>query len=393
MKLTGARRHDDQWPAWIPLCLCVTTVAVTVIALAQRRADMSPTWLVVIALGMAGPCLYDFFVAKVPEPLYAGVVLAAVATLMAGWPVEFDLSTLLLYILVGEVAAMCSARISIPAALAAAVILLVNHANTTAGGTWVWAIGVAVCWQVGVTMRVLQLQLQQERELHAERATQAAVEERQRIAREIHDVVAHSLSVTMLHITAARHALTTDGDQPPAAADVSEATDALAQAEQVGRQAMADIRRTVGLLRTSSGVEPPMPGAAEIPTLLEDLRNAGEQVRWSVRGDLDRVPGSVGLGLYRIVQESVANAVKHAPGRPLSVRIDVTKDPARLSLRNQLPGRSRAKSPLDGVAHGGSGVRGMRQRAELLGGTLRAGRRRGHWVVDLRFPNADEPTR
>ncbi|ONF61744.1 sensor histidine kinase, partial [Amycolatopsis keratiniphila] len=120
--------------------------------------------------------------------------------------------------------------------------------------------------------------------------------ERQRIAREVHDVVGHSLSITLLHLTGARHALQQDRD-------VDEAIEALTEAEQVGRAAMADIRRTVGLLADSPSGSAPLPGVEDIATLVERTRSAGLAVRYTQEGDLGRVGASEGLGLYRIVQE------------------------------------------------------------------------------------------
>ena len=217
-----------------------------------------------------------------------------------------------------------------------------------------------------------------ERTARDEAYARATLAERDRIAREIHDLVAHSLSVTMLHVTAARRMIA-DGDDP------TEVVAALSDAEMVGRRAMADIRQTVSGMSSRQ----PLPTAADLPRLIEHVTAAGQPVTFAVHGDADTLPDAVGLGLYRVTQESLANAAKHAAGSPSDVRLDITSSEARLSIRNESNGGAS-----NGAGHGdglGSGIAGMRARIDQLGGRLSAGHLNdgpgdGTWIVDAVVP-------
>jgi len=230
---------------------------------------------------------------------------------------------------------------------------------------------------VGYMLRWQMRALAAERRERAQERERATLAERQRIAREIHDLVAHSLSVTMLHVTGAKQALVEDRD-------VDDAVAALADAEQVGRQAMAEIRRTVSVLATEPTGAHPLPCAEDIDALVAQVRDAGLPVDYASRGDLTRLSPAIGLGMYRILQESLTNVAKHAPGETAEVRVDVGRARARLNVRNQRPGRS--------IDPDGSGTSGMASRADQIGGTFRAGpdetdpRR---WVVELDVPVDD----
>ena len=139
-------------------------------------------------------------------------------------------------------------------------------------------------------MRTQRLLLAEQIRVHEALAEHAAADERRRIAREVHDAIAHSLSVTLLHVTGARRALQQDRD-------VDDAVEALEQAEQLGRQAMADIRRTVGLLDDSPMKIAPEPGIDDIEVLVQDFERAGLAVTLRVDGAPRRVSGAVELGL------------------------------------------------------------------------------------------------
>jgi signal transduction histidine kinase len=234
---------------------------------------------------------------------------------------------------------------------------------------------VAIGWLVGFLMRTQQELLIKQREMQDQLAQHAVADERRRIAREVHDVIAHSLSVTLLHLTGARHALQYD--------EVDEDTvRALQRAEHLGRQAMADIRRTVGLLDADSGALAPEPGITDIANLVEDFSRAGLNVAFDVSGCLDDVSAAAGLAIYRIAQESLANIAKHAPGAAATMILTASCSSARLNVVNELP---------DGIGEQvvtyGRGLRGMKQRIELLGGTIDIGPGRGGWSVDARVPS------
>jgi signal transduction histidine kinase len=187
-------------------------------------------------------------------------------------------------------------------------------------------------------------------------------------------VIAHSLTVTMLHVTAARLALDDD---------VLEARTALTEAERLGRQSLADIRRTVGLLRPRGDQDvaiQPLPAAADVPTLVEDFRRTGLAVDFRVEGDLGAVSATTGLALYRIVQESLTNAAKHAPGAAVGVEMEVASDRVHVVVLNP------RTDPMAPASDEGFGTVGMEQRATLLGGTLRAGPDGDGWSVEAELP-------
>jgi signal transduction histidine kinase len=247
---------------------------------------------------------------------------------------------------------------------------LINHNST---GWYLSGIGCIITWAVGRLTRRQQQTVVALRQTQEELARVAVAAERERIARDVHDMVAHSLSVTMLHLTGARLALE---DDP------SRARDALAEAERVGRASMVEIRRTVGLLAgRGQPIGAPVPGASDLTDLVESYRRAGLDVSYEVAGHEPAVDPTVGLTLYRIVQESLANVAKHAPGQPASVTLRVQVHQVELTVENPMVGGHVSGSKSD-TAEGGNGLSGMRERAELAGGSLSAGELPGRrWVV------------
>lgn len=223
--------------------------------------------------------------------------------------------------------------------------------------------GVGVAALAGSMLRRQEELVARLSDANARQAAHAVVEERTRIAREVHDVVAHSLTVTMLHVTGARRALDKDPDR---------AADALDRAESVGRDSLESIRRVVGLLRTpddGSGAPPPLPELTDIPALVEQYRVAGMRVADQLHLDGVTADATTSLTAFRVVQEALANALQHAPGAP--VRLDVVGDPAEAVLRivaenptvNRPGRRDRA----------GLGLRGMAERVRAAGGTVEVG--------------------
>ncbi len=200
------------------------------------------------------------------------------------------------------------------------------------------------------------------RTMHGLRLEHAASGERARIARDVHDVVAHSLTVVMLHLTGARRALATD----PAGAD-----EALARAEEVGRESLDSIRQVMGLLREpGTGTDVPVPGIADLPALLDGYRAGGLDVVATVAA-LPGVDPTVGLVVYRVVQESLTNVLRHAPGAACTVDVAAAGGVVEVVVVNG-PG---AHAPADaaGDARTGLGVRGMVERVRALGGEVVAG--------------------
>jgi signal transduction histidine kinase len=236
-------------------------------------------------------------------------------------------------------------------------------------------------WLVGYLMRTQQQLMLAQQEAQTQLAEHAAADERRRIAREVHDVIAHSLSITLLHITGARRGLQQDRD-------VDDAVEALEQAEHLGRQAMTDIRRTVGLLDGAPMKMAPEPTVGDISSLVDDFVRAGMNVTLDVKGRRERVSAAVGLALYRITQESLANIAKHAPDSQSAVTLTISRHSTTLTVINQLPVAVPAS-----MASEGRGMRGMRQRVHLLGGTIDIGPSDHGWSVRAEIPLTDaDPT-
>jgi signal transduction histidine kinase len=295
-------------------------------------------------------------------------------------PVEGDFAGVLLGLVAGVIGAMSSQRGGLLAAAAATAVLGAAVAAHRIDTPWLYLSFIGIGWLVGYLMRIQQRLLVEQKQAQDQLTELAATEERRRIAREVHDVIAHSLSVTLLHITGARRGLQQDRD-------VDEAVEALEQAERLGRQAMADIRRTVGLLDSAVGKLAPEPAVGDIPTLVDDFARAGLNVTVNTTGRQDGISAATGLALYRIAQESLANIAKHAPDAPSQITLAASSTSVVLTVSNRLP------VPVAAARRGeGRGVRGMRQRVELLGGTMTAGPDGLGWVVRAALPlDEDQP--
>jgi signal transduction histidine kinase len=210
-----------------------------------------------------------------------------------------------------------------------------------------------------------------------ERARAAVAEERARIARELHDVVAHSISVMVVQAGAERRAL---GDARPETSQVLETI------EQTGRQTLAEMRRLLGMLRRSDDELElaPQPSMEHIDRLIEQVREAGLPVNLDVEGDRVPLAPGVDLSAYRIVQEALTNALKHAG--PASARVTVRYGRDDLELEIVDDGSGEANGNGDGSGHG---LIGMRERVHLFGGNIAAGtRREGGYAVRARLPIA-----
>lgn len=203
-------------------------------------------------------------------------------------------------------------------------------------------------------------------------AWQAAAEDRRQVARDVHDVVAHTLAVTMLHITAARMAVHRGS---PEVAIV-----ALEEAERQGRASLGDIRRIIRLLRAdeSSALEVSQPGLADIAALVDGYRSAGLGVDLTLDTDDRDISSSAALALYRVLQEALTNAARHGSGGAI-VQVRCGHD--RLVLDVENPAR-----PQPAAAPRGSGLAGMRERIAAAGGTIETGLRDGRWKVRAAIP-------
>jgi signal transduction histidine kinase len=202
-------------------------------------------------------------------------------------------------------------------------------------------------------------------------AREAASRERDRIARELHDVVGHAVSLMVVQAGAERLALGSGG--------LPRTRAALASIESSGRQALVELRAMLGVLRSTESVDErtPQPTLAALPELVEQVRRAGLPVTLSLPQGKD-VPPGLALTAYRLVQESLTNALRHAGPVPTTVDVEVDHD-LRVRVANALPRRP-------AVGSEGRGLVGMRERVTLHGGAITAGPQNGCWIVDARLP-------
>jgi len=201
----------------------------------------------------------------------------------------------------------------------------------------------------------------------------AAAAERNRIAREMHDIIAHNLSVMIALADGAGYAI----DASPA-----QATAAAEQISATGRDALTEMRRLLGILRDGALEQPlrPQPRVAELELLADRVRAAGVPVELAIDGDPGGLPEGVQLALFRVAQEALTNTLKHA-ARPASARLTLTCDGERVELDATDTG-----GPAPGRHGGGRGINGMRERALAYGGELQAGPRpEGGWRVYMRL--------
>jgi len=215
-----------------------------------------------------------------------------------------------------------------------------------------------------------------------ERERIAALEERGRLAREIHDVVAHSVSVIAVQAGAARAV----AEQRP-----DRAREALGAIEEVSKQTMTELRRALGVLRgpADTTAMEPAPGLSELDDLVEQVRQASVDVEVSTIGERCDLPSGVDLSAYRIVQEALTNAVKHAA--PTTARVSIRYEPGWLELVVSDNGPSETGPPRpdlggDGSGDGGHGLLGIRERVAILGGTFAAGPSGRGFEVRARLP-------
>ena len=351
-------RDETGWPTSVVRAVCAVPILVAVGVAVQRRDPASTALATIAALP------WVLLALRVIVPWWATIALTLGATvgLLLQQPAPADPAP---FFFVFTVAIFAVAR---PARQSLAVLLLwvgVMVAFQTAGrfaDSAIWVLGITLGWLGGWAIRLQQ-------SANAADAERAAAEERQRISRELHDVVAHSLAVTMLHVTGARLLLRQDPDA---------AEGALIQAEESGRQSMDDIRRAIGSADPPDHV--PMPGAPDVRDLVDGFVAAGLPVTLHIDGDLSAVPAATGLALYRIVQESMSNVAKHAPAENASVHVCVDVESVRLSVRN------RNAAPKGAGSSNGLGIVGMGERAALVGGALSAGPDDGEWSVVAELP-------
>ena len=340
-------------PKWVPL---VTELPLA-LALAWRRRRP----LLVLAIVSVATGLEWSLGVSVAQPL---VPLLALVIAMYSVAVNEPLRRAVLgFVLVN-------------AGIAVALVHIRGHSDVTVGS---FAFGTIICggaWTAGLvvrsrTQRAGALERETER-LEAERAA-AVADERARIARELHDVIAHSVSVMVVQAEAAQEVLKRSPER---------AVEPLQAVQDTGRQAMVEMSRLVGLLR-DQGEEiglAPQPGLADLNALLDQVRDAGLPVQMHVEGRYRQLPLGVDLSAYRVVQEALTNALKHAGPARAEVTVRYARDALELEVSDDGPG--------SGNGHvGGHGLVGMRERIKVFGGDLQTGPRpEGGFAVRARLP-------
>jgi len=357
-------RRDDPHAPGTTLLFCIpAAVAVTLVLLARRRFPFGAPaafWLVGTAVSFVDGRLIPF-----PAGLYLAGILAA--------------------FLLGNLRDPILARVGLAIVLGSMVTIILNRPGHPPGELVYVPLLFGIAWLAGFALnaRIAQADAAEARAAQAERerevaARVAVAEERARIARELHDIVAHAVSVMVLQVGAVRHKL------PPALADEG---DALRGVEQAGRAALTEMRRLLGAMR-SDGDAPelaPQPGLDGLGSLVADVERAGLPVTLRVEGETAPLPRAIDLSAYRIVQEGLTNALKHARARHADVILRYAPDALRIEVRDDGGGGG-------GAGNGpGYGLVGVRERVKIYGGTMTAGAAPGGgFVLDATLPLGGE---
>lgn len=357
-------------------------------ALASDRREGSAGLTVLLVAAMVAPVAV-----RRRRPLAASCGTLAGAMAVTAWAAPVNLLTTSIFLLVvmpypaGRQLAMPRAAWGLAAGVA--MVCSVDVIAGVAGlGDYAFPSLIAVLsWLTGRDLRnraLLTRELAQDNEmLEAQRERHAAAvlaRERARIARELHDVVAHSVSVMVVQSGGARRVLEAD----PAAA-----LQALGAVEDTGRVALVELRRLLGIMRQDEAPAPlsPQPGLAQLGALAGRARAAGLPVALCVAGEPGALPAGVDLTAYRVVQEALTNAIKHASGAHATVDVRWSGEAVEIEVADT----GGARRPDGGGTGSGQGLVGMRERVALYGGELYAGPGpRGGFVVRARLPRVAE---
>jgi signal transduction histidine kinase len=329
-----------------------------------------------VAIAVAA-CLPLLVRRRFPVATLAATVAATVA-ILGGWGVYNPIPVgVALY----TVAEHCDRRASLRAAGVALAVLAVPLVTQAGGGfgpkLLAQLIGFAVAWLVGDSVRSRRryteaLEEKAER-LERERETEAAravAEEQARIARELHDVVAHSLSVIVVQAAAARDVFASRPER---------AHEALTNIEATGRGALGELRRLLGGIRGGAPFAP-QPGVADLDDLVRQVRGAGLDVTVGIEGQQTPLPPAIDLSVYRLVQEALTNTLKHAHATRADIALRYATDGLGLEIRDNGTARTNGSGT-------GNGLIGMRERVALFGGSFAAGPDpEGGFTVSARFP-------
>jgi signal transduction histidine kinase len=362
--LDVALRHDSQQAPRTTLWFTIPATAVIVLPLLWRRRFPFGAPASVWALGAALSFVDGRLVVFTPSVSVAGVAAA---------------------FLLGNLRDGRQARLGLAVVVGAAAIVVANGPNHAAGELIFVPLSFSLGWLGGFALRerAEQAEAAEGRATQAERerdaATRiAAAEERARIARELHDIVAHAVSVMVLQVGAVRHKLPNT---------LAEDREALTGVEHAGRTALTEMRRLLAAMRREGDdVElTPQPGLDGLGALAEEIGRAGLPVRVHVDGEPFPLPRAIDLSAYRIVQEGLTNALKHAHATNADVTVRYGSDELQLEVRDD----GRGSSSNDGLGHG---LVGIRERVKIYGGEMAAGTANGGgFVLSTRLPVGDPP--
>jgi signal transduction histidine kinase len=356
----------------------VPIVALAVALVAAITQPSSPVDVLLAAVPVAAFAVWAFVPSTPLLALSVAVIAPVVLAQRAGdlEPLMFEASVLAFVVGLWSPSLGSSVPLAILAAATPALVALIQDPAEVAVAIWV--MGILFPWVISRAFVRQERLAEQLQDTRRQLTQQALVAERREIARDVHDFVGHGLAAVMLQITSARHVLRRD----PAAAE-----EALRSAEEVGRRSMQELRRTVALLRSEDDarVKPPLPSVEEIPALVDQARAGGLAVELQMRGDMSSIPPSVGVALYRITQEALANAVRHAPRARTAVGLELVN--GRVALVADTtgplePASSERQRPRFGVL-------GMQERASALGGHLTAQPTASGWRVSCELPVAE----
>jgi signal transduction histidine kinase len=288
--------------------------------------------------------------------------------------------------LLGDLRDLRKAGIGLAIILASTAILVAQIPGHTTAEVFFIPLDFAICWFAGFMLRETadQAQAAEARAIVAERereadALRAVVEERTRIARELHDIVGHSVSVMTVQVSGVRRLLRPEQEQE---------REALLAVERTGREALAEMRRVVGALRDpeEGPALAPQPSLSRVEALVAHARETGLPVDLEIEGEPIPLPAGVDLTAYRLVQEGLTNSIKHAAASRAGVRVRYDAEHVEIEVSDDGRGAAAAGTASNG---GGHGLVGMRERVSIFGGHLEAGpRAEGGFRLRARLPVA-----
>ena len=360
--LEVALRHDAAGRLDTTLWFAVPAVATVVLGLLWRRrfpfAAPAAVWLLAATLSSVD-----------------GRLIAPVAVLnLAGMAASF---------LLGNLRDVVQGRVGLAVVLGGAAIVVYNDPTHTAGELFFTPGLFAIGWLAGFALRA-QADTAEQRATDAERGREentrrAVIEERVRIARELHDIVAHHVSMMGVQAGAARVVIDRDRVK---------AEEALTAIEVSSRQAVGELHRLLGFLRQAGDQDDlaPRPGLSQLPRLAASMSESGLAVAVGTEGEERSLPPMIGVSAYRIVQEALTNILKHAAASRADVRVRYWPDELEVEIIDD----GRGATGLSGTSPGCLGLIGMRERAALHGGQLRAGpASSGGFAVRVKLPTSD----